>query len=254
MAKTQLTFVLSENALSVAELDGDQVTPLGTIAFQGRKDFQYKEQIQGFLAQLEINQKTYEDYSLSWFNPLSALVPMNIFGASTPEAIYKTCFTQETPVNDIDYNRISELSLVNVFDIPLWVKSFFVIRYPRIVMQHEGSHLLRGIFSGSTFKLGVHIVLHAQHFQLIIVKHNALLFYNTFEANAVEDILYYTAFSLQQQGLNNEAGQRFIYETSDTPAGMREKLQQQLHALKELQLLTATATEHLQFKYQQTCV
>lgn len=254
MAKTQLTFVLSENALSVAALDGDQVTPLGTVVFQGRKDFQYKEQIQEFLAKLDINQKEYDEYSLSWFNPLSALVPMNIFGASSAEAIYKTCFTQETAANDIDYNRVSELSLVNVFDIPLWVKSFFVIRYPRIVMQHEGSHLLRGIFSGPTFKLGVHIVLHAQHFQLVIVKHNALLFYNTFEAHAVEDILYYTAFSLQQQGLNNEAGQRFVYESSDAPAGMREKLQQQLQELKELQLLAATETEHLHFKYQQTCV
>jgi hypothetical protein len=254
MAKTQLTFVLSENALSVAELDGDQVTALGTVTFQGRKDFQYKEQIQEFLAQLDIHQKTYDEYSLSWFNPLSTLVPMNIFGASNAEQIYKACFTQETASNDIDYNRISELSVVNVFDIPLWVKSFFVIRYPRIVMQHEGSHLLRGIFSGSTFKLGVHIVLHAQHFQLVIVKHNGLLFYNTFESNAVEDVLYYTAFSLQQQELSNQAGNLFIYETSDSPAGMHTALRQQIKSLKELQLLTDTETKYLHFKYQQTCV
>ncbi len=254
MAKTHLLFVLSEHSMHAAEMSDQSVTELGSIVFQGRKDFQYKEQIQAFLAEHRLTEKEYDEYSLSWFNPLSTLVPMNVFGASSAKEVFQACFTKEMISNDVDYNRISELSVVNVFEIPLWVKSFFVIRYPRIVIQHEGTHFLRGIFSNSTFKTGAHIVLHAQHFMLIVVKHNQLLFYNTFESANEDDVLYYLSFSLQQQALTGDAGQLYIYETSDSPAGMKNKLSDKVKLLKDLKAFSPVDTKYLPYKYQQTCV
>lgn len=254
MAKTHLVFILSEYSLHVAEMRDQSVHELGSIQFQGRKDFQYKEQIQAFLVEQQIDGKEYDDYSLSWFNPLSTLVPMNVFGASSAKELFQACFTKEMVSNDIDYNRISELSLVNVFEIPLWVKSFFVVRYPRIVIQHEGTHFLRGIFNGSTFKTAVHAVLHAQHFMLVIVKHNQLLFYNTFESGNEDDVLYYIAFSLQQQNLLSDAGQLYIYENADSQPGMKERILQKMKNLKDLKSFSPAETKYLQYKYQETCV
>ena len=254
MGKSQLAFVLSEDSLSAASIADNVATPIGSIIFEGRKDFQYKEQIQSFMKQYELPDKEYDEYSLSWFSPLSALVPMNIFGASNARDIYHACFTKQTPLNDIDYNRIPELSLVNVFDIPLWVKSLFVMRFPRIVLQQEGSLFLRGIFSGSTFKLGVHVVLHKQHFQLIVVRHNELKLYNTYESTEPEDVIYYLAFGLRQQGLFGEAGQLFLYESADTLPGVRDILLEKIKKIKELGQLTPVETENLHFKYQTTCV
>lgn len=253
MAKTHLVFALSEHSLHAAEISDQSVKELGSVVFQGRKDFQYKEQIQAFLAERKLTEKEYDDYSLSWFNPLSTLVPMNVFGASSAKDVFQACFTKEMISNDIDYNRISELSLVNVFEIPLWVKSFFVVRFPRIVIQHEGTHFLRGIFAGSTFKTAVHAVLHEQHFLLIIVRHNKLLFYNTFEASGEDDVLYYLSFSLQQQELLREAGQLFVYEM-DSPAGMKNKLLDKMKSLKDLKSFVAADTQYLPIKYQQACV
>jgi len=254
MAKTQLVFELSEHALSVAEIADGTANALGTVVFQGRKDFQYKDQIRAFLSEIQVDTKTYDDYSLSWFSPFSTLVPMNVFGASNAKDIFQACFTKEMISNDIDYNRIPGLSLVNVFEIPLWVKSFFVVSYPRIVIQHEGTHFLRGIFEASTFKTGVHLVLHEQHFLMLIVKHNELKFYNTFESGNEDDVLYYLSFGLQQQNLLGEAGQLFIYETTDTPADLKEKVLQKAAALRDLKALVPAETKNLHFKYQQTCV
>lgn len=254
MAKTHLLFVLSEHSMHVAEMSGQSVTELGSVVFQGRKDFQYKEQIQAFLAEYRLTEKEYDEYSLSWFNPLSTLVPMNVFGASSAKDIFQACFTKNMISNDIDYNRISELSIVNVFEIPLWVKSFFVIRYPMIVIQHEATHFLRGIFANSTFKTGVHAVLHAQHFLLILVKHNKLLFYNTFESATEDDVLYYLSFSLQQQQLSSDAGQLFIYETPDSVPGMKNKVLDKIRQLKDLKAFSVSDTQYLPYKYQQTCV
>lgn len=254
MAKTQLSFVLSDHSMSVAEILGDTVNELGTLIFQSRKDFEYKDQIRGFLSGIHPGGKEYDDYSLSWFSPLSTLVPMNVFGASSARDIFQACFTKPMISNDIDYNRISELSVVNVFEVPLWIKSFFVISYPRIVIQHEGTHFLRGIFAASTFKTGIHIVLHEQHFLMLIVRHNELKFYNTFESASEDDVLYYLSFGLQQQNLLGEAGQLFIYETADTPAGMRGKILDKAATLRDLKMLSVSETKNLHFKYQQTCV
>lgn len=254
MSKTHLVFVLSEHSMHAAEISGQAVKEIGSVVFQGRKDFQYKEQIQAFLAAHKLTEKEYDDYSLSWFNPLSTLVPMNIFGSSSAKDIFHACFTKDMVSNDIDYNRISELSVVNVFEIPLWVKSFFVIRYPRIVIQHEGTHFLRGIFSSQTFKTAVHTILHDQHATLIIVKHNKLLFYNTFEVSSEDDVLYYLSFSLQQQELLGDAGQLFIYESPDSQPGMKNRLTEKMKLLKDLKSFVEADTQYLPYKYQQTCV
>ena len=254
MAKSHLVFVLSEHSLNVVEIIDQSVNEIGGIVFEGKKDFQYKEQIQAFLTEKELLNKEYDEYSLSWFSPLSALVPMNVFGSSSAKSIFQACFTKEMISNDVDYNRIAELSLVNIFEIPLWVKSLFVMRYPRIVLQHEGSVFLKGIFSNSTFKTSIHIVLHQQHCLILMVKQGNLLFYNTFESLHEEDVLYYLSFSLQQQNLLNENLQLFIYDSIDTPLNRKENILNQIKHLKDLQKVSILETDNLQFKYQQTCV
>ena len=254
MSKSHLAFLLSEHSLSVVELIDQSVFEIGSITFEGKKDFQYKEQIQSFLADKGLLNKEYDDYSLSWFSPLSTLVPMNVFGASSAKSIFQACFMKSMVTNDVDYNRIAELSLVNIFEIPLWAKSFFVIRYPRIVIQHEGSIFLRGIFSNATFKTGVHIVLHQQHCMILIVKQGNLLFYNTFESVHEEDVIYYLSFSLQQQNLLNDDLSLYMYDSKDCPEKRKDNILEQIKNLKELNKFSIIDTNHLQFKYQQTCV
>ena len=83
MAKSHLVFVLSEHSMNVVEMIDQSVNEIGSIVFEGKKDFQYKEQIQAFLTEKGLVNKEYDDYSLSWFSPLSTLVPMNVFGSSS---------------------------------------------------------------------------------------------------------------------------------------------------------------------------
>lgn len=254
MAQSHLFFILSEHSLNVVEMIDHAINEIGSVVFEGKKDFQYKEQIQSFLTQKEIINKEYDDYSLSWFSPFSGLVPMNVFGASTAKSIFKSCFTKEMISNDVDYNRIAELSLVNVFEIPLWVKSFFVIRYPRIVLLHEGSIFLKGIFSNATFKTSIHIVLHQHHCLIIMVKQGELLFYNTFESIHEEDVLYYLSFSLQQQALLQNDLQMYMYDSPDAPKGRKQNLLNQFKDLKDLQKIKIIEVENSPIKYQQSCV
>lgn len=254
MSKTHLEFVLSETSFSATLINEETITFLGSISFHVKKEFQIKEQIQQFLESKDLINSEYDDYSLSWSSKLSTLVPMNIFGVSSASDIFQTCFTKEIISNDIDYNRLAELSIVNVYEIPLWVKSYFVIRFPRIIIQHEGSHFLRGIFSNSTFKLGAHIALHDTYFMLVIVKHNELLFYNQFDYSNEDDVLYYLTFSLKQKQLLGEEGQLFLHETSDANPDFKDNFLSKVKLLTDLQKMKVMDSQHLSVKYQNTCV
>jgi hypothetical protein len=254
MSKTHLEFVLSETTFSATLIDGESITQLGSVRFLVKKEFQIKEQIQQFLESKDLINSEYDDYSLSWSSKLSTLVPMNIFAVSSAADIFHASFTNEIISNDIDYNRLAELSIVNIYEIPLWIKSYFVIRYPRIIIQHEGSHFLRGIFSNSTFKLGTHIVLHDTSFMLVLVKHSELLFYNQFDYSNEDDILYYLTFSLKQKQLLGEEGQLFIHETADANPDFKENFLSKVKLLTDLKKMTVMDSKHLSVKYQNTCV
>lgn len=254
MLKTHLEFVLSETQFTATLMTGELVTDLGAISFQGKKEFQIKEQIQQFLESNDLLNTQYDDYSLSWSSRQSTLVPMNIFAVSSASEIFQTCFTKETISNDIDYNRLAELSIVNIYEIPLWVKSYFVIRFPKIIIQHEGTHFLRGIFSNSAFKLASHIILHDTYFMLVLLKHNNLLFYNQFDYSNEDDVLYYLTFSLKQKQLFGEDGHLFLHETTAVNPVFKENFLSKVKLLTDLKKMTVMDSKHLSVKYQNTCV
>jgi hypothetical protein len=141
-----------------------------------------------------------DEVSLAVQATKSTLVPQNVFGESNAEDIFKLCFG-ETDLT-IDYNRFHEQGLVNVYAQHDWIKSFFVIRFPKIIIQHENTHVMRGIFNGSTFKPQVHLVPMAEHFSLLVSSKNKLDFYAVFDAKNTDDMLYHTSFVLQQKELN----------------------------------------------------
>ena len=121
----------------------------------------------------------------------------NVFGESKPNEIFNLCFGSTN--EDVDHNRFYEQGLVNIYEIQDWIKSFFVIRYPRITIQHENTHVMRGIFSGNAYSPIVHIVIQDEHFSLLISSKNKLDFYNVFEYKNVDDIIYHTMFVWEQK-------------------------------------------------------
>lgn len=239
MVKTQLTFLLSAQQILAAEISENQCTLVASSIFERKKEEDYRSEIQQFIQDNKFKDKEYTEYSLSWFNPNASLIPMNVFGTSSPKAIYEASFTVKAADNDIDFNRISELSLVNVYEIPLWVKSAFVIPFPRIVIQHEVSHLIRGIFEKSSFKLAFHLHLIDSYLQLVVVKHNELKFYNCFEITGIDDVFYYLFFSIQQLELQAEEKLISIYSNSPQNDIIRAELIQQLQSQNNAGLTSA---------------
>jgi hypothetical protein len=248
-----LSIELSEAAVRFSVLENGIVKDHNFV-FTDKKDYRYKEQLEEFLVESGLKNQDFDETTVSWSCKRSTLIPANIFGESKPESIFKLCYGDEIPSNHIDYNRIPEHGMVNIYEIPLWVKSFFVIRYPRSIIQHEGSHLLRGIFAENAFKLKTTIVVYDTFVLIAIVKENKLEFYSVFDYNENEDIIYHTMFTLQQKGFTKEMGTLEICPGVGSSSDKLNDLHTKFSAFADLKQATISINNELITKSQQLCV
>lgn len=144
----------------------------------------------------------YADFILTAGTVRNTLVPTTIFNSSKPGEIFK--FNYSAPHDNLDYNRIPELDIVNIYELPLWVKSAFVIRFPRIKIYHRASVLLKGIFDQPVFTPKVHLFVEETSFYMFITEKNKLIFFNRFDYKNLADIVYHTLFVMEQKSLSQD--------------------------------------------------
>ena len=194
----------------------------------------------------------FDDVSLSWSSNKTTLIPNAVFSESSPQALFEFCFGPSE--FSIDYNRISELGLVNVYEIPDWVKRFFVMKFPRVTLQHEGSVLLRNVMSENSFKLKLTIVIYNSSFLLIISKHSEPIFYSTFDYQSHDDVLYHVTFVLQQKELLNEKGHIDLVTGIGSLKDVQTKFAENAKRIKELALFEINHPDNYITKAHQLCV
>lgn len=249
-----LAIEIAEHSVRFVSIRDKSIVNDFELAFSSENEQSIQAEIELALESNSSLHKDFDDYSLSWSNKRSSLVPNSIFADSSAQSIHQLCFGKDTTTNDIDYNRIAELSIVNVFDVPLWIKGFFVRRFPRIIIQHQGSHILRNIISSNAFYLKVNLILEKDFFNLIIVKHNNLEFYSFFDYSTHEDIIYHLLFALQQKEFSNEKGTLEIVKGLGVSPGIIEDIMSTLEKVKDLNQISPKVIEHFIAKSQQLCV
>lgn len=188
---TQLCFEVGNAYFSFAEinLNTKEILRSEQIPLNPRSVLLKKEAILALLNHYELSQFDGE-VSLSIVGHKTTLVPQNIFGDTSAKAVFELCFSQSS--ENIEHKRFYEQSLVNVYEIEDWVKLLFVVRFPRMIIEHETTHVLRGIFSLPSFEPAIHIVPNYKYFSVFACSKNNLDFFNTFEYESAHDVLYYT--------------------------------------------------------------
>jgi hypothetical protein len=197
MPKNQLCIQISENFCSLAELKENGLRLIDSIEFKEKKDFQYKEILTHFFSKNVKNAEEYDEISLSWISSDAVIVPSSVFLPNEVETIYKSCYNEKNLGFEIDYSRLMEHSLAIIYEIPIWLKSFFIVKFPRIVIQHEYANLIRGMMKNS-FSLSIQVSIFPNIMQIIMVNKSELLLCNSYEINHENDILYYLSFAIKQ--------------------------------------------------------
>ncbi|MCT4560841.1 MAG: DUF3822 family protein [Crocinitomicaceae bacterium] len=249
----QLVVHLDRNSVRFQRLVDGQVEQDFLFHFTDKTDFGYKDQLDAFLLKTDFRTMDWDEYSLSWFSEKSTLLPYNLFGITDTTKAFQLSFGTRVDENDIDFNRIPEYTVVNLFEIPLWVKSFFISRFPRMTIQHAGSHAIRGVFTKGAFGLKLLILPFKEHFMLMAVKNNDLQFYNIFDCQSHEDILYHTAHLVQQLNLKGEKG-KCILCNSIEDMDLVEPLSKVWNKIDLLKSIELTEEKQLLTEYQTLCV
>lgn len=234
MSGKHLGINLSESHVEFTVLSGSVQLFHHSETYQGKTDQDRKNAVRKLMDDHVQLSDDFENVTLAWSHAQSSLVPAAVFSETTPKDIFKLCFGSTIDPSNVDHNRIFELSVVNVYAIPHWVKSLLVIKYPQIIMQHAGTHQIRKALHSDAFYTKASIVLNKEYFRITLVKHNKLEFYSSFEYQTAEDIIYHLNFVLQQKELLNEKG---IIEIGTNGSVDRKIADEALKGLEKIQHL-----------------
>jgi hypothetical protein len=252
--KKHLAIELSRHGATFVSLIDAQIIAQQSIVFHGFNPQVAKDVLNQAFTDHSFLSSEFDEVTLAWNTNKSTLVPNSIFAESDAVSIFQLCFGNNTDTNEIDYNRISEASVVNVFEIPTWVKSYFVIKFPRIVLQHVGTHGLRSTMDSNAFKLKATLIVNEGYFSLSMVKHNQLQFYSFFDAQSAEDVIYHLMFTLQQKEFLSENGNIELAPGMGKSEGDLNTIQAGLSKIVELSGFKVNLVPDFIPKAQQLCV
>jgi hypothetical protein len=154
----------------------------------------------------------YEAFCVTAGGLRNTLIPVDLFNHSKAHDVFKLNYS--APIDNLDYNRIPELGVVNIYELPLWMKSLFVIKFPRVKMIHPVTVLLKGVFDQPTFSPKIHIHIDEQSFHLLITAKSKLQYFNRFDYTNLADLVYHVLFVLEQKEMDQKEMAVCLYGVS----------------------------------------
>lgn len=201
--QTQLCMELHGSMLFLGLFDhSNQNTRLLKEIDLGKTETEKKEAIQDAFSSIPELKEDYKEFSLAISNPKSTLVPSPIFDVSDAASIYQLNFAKKS--GDIDYNRLPEMQLAVIYEIDNFLKSRLIIKVPRTRIFHQTSILLKSISDDNSFKTKAYLHVNKEFFQLFITDKTKLIFFNAFDYQSENDIIYHLLFVLEQKEINTD--------------------------------------------------
>lgn len=248
----QLLFEITSHRITASLLVENSVTPIYSSDCSDTSEQGYKTTLQHAVADLG-DLSGYTDFSCSYSSAVQSLVPGSLFNASTPSEILNLTHQQVTSSNETDYNRLPEWSMVNVYYLPLWIKSVLVPKMPRIVIQHELSHVIRYLATGSTIGLKTIVIIHEHQFCVVIRKEGNIAHASYQTLQSAEDIVYHLLYCFQAFK-EVEKGEIHFFDSTEKNHTVSLKALEIMKTIPQFndQTIHSSASNHL--KFQALCV
>ena len=147
----------------------------------------------------------YDEIVVLHDNSLNTFVPNALFD----EEFLGSYLQYNTKVFDTDFfafDNIDNYDMNNVYVPFMDVNNFLIDRYGSFEYKNTNSILVSKLLDASKNIDDKQVFVHLQstHFEIVVVKNQKLLLFNSFEYNTPEDFLYYLLFTLEQLQLNPE--------------------------------------------------
>lgn len=201
----KLSIQVSLNGLSFCVFD----TITNKILIHNSVVFKKNEVIDGQLWNAfmdnSILSKTYDEIIIVHDNNINTFVPKPLFD-STNIASY---LQYNVKVFETDFFAVDEIptyEINNVYVPFVNINNFLLDQFESFEYRNTNSILVQKMLDKSKNVDEKHVFVHVQenHFEIVVVKNQQLLLFNSFEYNTAEDFIYYILFTFEQLQLNPE--------------------------------------------------
>lgn len=183
--------IVVEDAFEAQELLSEQV-----LYEKLKKAFDTKPELQA----------QFETVEVVYAHELYCFVPEAYYDSTNKSLYFK--YTLKTLVTDyISEDVIKNGAIINLFIPYVNINNYLLERFKEFNFRHTSSLLLDYVFKKEALETQEKVYIHFQnsHFEVIVVKGNQLLLFNTFANQAPSDVLYYILFVLEQLELSPES-------------------------------------------------
>ncbi|XLS27704.1 DUF3822 family protein [Flavobacteriaceae bacterium M23B6Z8] len=136
-------------------------------------------------------------------NELSAFVPEAMFSKEHLSDYLK--FNVKILESDVlVFDEIPEAALVNVYVPYMNITNFFFDLFGSFEYKHAASLLIEQLMQKSVRndQPVMYADIHSTHFELVVMKHGKLIYYNSFFYDTPEDFIYYVLFAAEQLSMD----------------------------------------------------
>lgn len=164
-----------------------------------------EKSIVSFIKNTTVLQNNFDDIIVLYNNNLNTFVPQVLFDENYLSSYLQ--YTIKVFENDfITYDEIPNYEMNNVYIPYANINNTLIDIFGNFTYRHAASILVKKILDVSKNIEEPQVFVHCQKntFQIIAVKNQQLLLYNSFEYKTKEDFIYYLLFCTEQLQLNPE--------------------------------------------------
>ncbi len=154
---------------------------------------------------------TYDEIVVLHGNSFNTFVPTALFDANYPGSYLQ----YNTKVFETDFFAVDELDsyeLNNVYVPMMNVNNFLIDQFGAFEYKNANSVLVSKLLDASKNIDDKQVYVHFQdnNFEIVVVRNQKLLLYNSFEYKTPEDFLYFLLFTMEQLFLNPETARIYL--------------------------------------------
>lgn len=161
--------------------------------------------IQQIILEEPLLQKQYLSVNITFKNKLNTFVPLPLFDEQLAASYLQ--YTVKVLTNDfVAHDTIAKHQLVNVYIPFINITNFFLDQFGPFNYQHAATVLVEKLIDISKENTVTNVYVHVSKndFDVVVIKQNELILYNSFTLNTTEDFAYFILFIFEQLQLDRD--------------------------------------------------
>lgn len=182
---------------------------------------------------LEIFRHEFKQVLITWKDNLFTLVPNALYKPEQKEAFLQ--FNHSIPsMADIMADEIKAAESRCVYAVAKEAKSFFDTHFPNHRLKHYSTVHIEDSFSSVNRREKQAIISLGQSMLNIAILDKQLCFYNVFQYQSSEDLLYFILLSMEQNGCDPQLTEVYLCGETESGSGVHKILKQYIKQLNFL--------------------